>query len=303
MKQPALAELRAAATVAAHRSFRAAARELGISASALSRAIAVLEQRLGLRLFHRTTRSVAVTAEGERFFERVRPALRELTEAIDNAHDTAGPPNEKLRGKLRINASHAVIRYVLMPLIGDYLERYPEVSVELTSEARLVDIVAEGYDLGVREPHHVPRDMIAVPCSDEIRFVIVGAPAYFAARKRPTRPADLLAHACLRARSPTGSVWPWELERRGKTLSLQPRGPLLLDDDELVLLAARRGLGLAYAVEWAVADDLKSGALVRVLPQWSPTYPGLCLYYPGHRLVPAPLRAFVDLVRARRKRT
>ncbi len=141
-----------------------------------------------------------------------------------------------------------------------------------------------------------------MPCSDEVELAIVGSPAYFARKKPPTTPAALLEHDCLRVRSPRGTTWPWELERRGKRLSLDVKGSLLLDDDELVVLAARAGRGLAYTTVWSVADDLRAGTLVRVLPAWMPSYERLCVCYPGHRLVPATVRAFVELVRAHGER-
>ncbi|APR83645.1 Transcriptional regulator [Minicystis rosea] len=294
MRQPAITELRAAVAVASHLSFRAAARELRMSPSALSHAIAVLEERLGVRLFHRTTRSVALTPAGERFFERVGPALREIAEAVTSAGEARGEP----AGTLRINASSGAARYVLLPLVLAYSRRYPRVQVELTTENRFVDLVAEGYDLGVRTIDTVPKDMIAVPCSPPIRFAVVGAPSYFETRPRPTHPSDLRDHACLRLRSSRGTPFPWDFERSGQELALDVQGPLLFDDDELILLAARRGAGLAYTTEWAIKDDVRAGTLVRVLREWTPPYPGLCLFYPGHRLVPATVRAFVALCRA-----
>jgi DNA-binding transcriptional LysR family regulator len=294
VRQPAISDLRVAAAVALHLSFRKAARELKMSPSALSHAIAALEERLGVRLFHRTTRSVALTPAGERFFERVGPALREIADAVASASDAGSEPV----GTLRINASHGGARDVLLPLVLAYVERYPRVQVELTTENRFVDLVAEGYDLGVRPADTVPKDMIAVPCGPSIRFAIVGAPSYFEGRPRPTHPSELREHACIRMRSSRGTPFPWDFERNGQELSVNVDGSLILDDEELILLAARSGAGLAYTSEWSVADDVRAGTLVRVLREWTPPYPGLSLFYPGHRLVPATVRAFVQLARA-----
>lgn len=288
-----LAELNAVAAVAEHASFRAAARQLAVSPSALSHTIAAIERRLGVRLFHRTTRSVAVTEAGARFLERVRPALREIEGAIALAGDERATP----AGTLRLNTSMGAARLVLMPLLCEYARRYPDVHVDLVTDERLVDIVERGFDAGVRQRDLVPRDMVAVPCSGDVRFAVVGAPAYLERHGAPRTPADLRDHRCVRPRFTGGATYTWDFEKRGAKVSLDVSGPFTLDGYDLMLEAALAGLGLAYVSEWSAAPHLAAGTLVRVLADWTPGYPGLALYYAANRHVPAPLRALVELVR------
>lgn len=287
-----LIELNAALAVASHKSFRGAAAELGMSPSALSHAIAALERRIGVRLFHRTTRSVSLSEAGEHFVSRVRPALREISAAIESVNEFRDSP----RGTLRINASEAAARLVLLSKVVALVARHPEIQVEVATNDRFVDIVAEGFDAGVRFRDTIPADMVAVPCSDDVRFAIVGAPSYFARQPAPRVPGDLLSHACIRRRWPGGAIFRWQLGRRGHEQALDVRGPLTLDRDALMIDAALAGVGLAYVSEWEVAAHLASGALVRVLEAYTPPYAGFALYYPGHRHVPGPLRAFVQVL-------
>ncbi|RKG93867.1 LysR family transcriptional regulator [Corallococcus terminator] len=293
-----LSELRAFVCVARHRNFRAAAAELRMSPSALSHAIATLEAELGVRLFHRTTRSVALSDAGEHLLARVTPALEQLTQAVETLDGFRATP----RGTLRINTSQVAARWVLMPYVREYVKRFPDVQLELVTEDRLVDIVADGFDAGVRTTDLVPRDMVAVECSPRIRYVIAGAPSYFARRQTPKRPDDLLKHECIRFRMSNGRVYRWDLERRGKVLSLEVNGPLTVSSDQLVHQAALDGIGLGYFSEFMVAEDLAAGRLVRVLESWVPEDDALSLYYPGHRHVPASLRAFVDVIKELRGR-
>ena len=295
MTRTALTELSAALAVASHRSFRGAAGELGVSPSAVSHAVAVLEQRMGVRLFHRTTRSVAPTEAGEQFLARVGPALREITTAIDEANVHRATP----AGVLRINASEGAALHLMNPVVYAFLERYPDMRLDLVTEGRMVDIVAEGFDAGLRTRDMVPQDMIAVPCSAPVRFLVVGAPAYFARRGRtkPRVPADLSQHTCIRTRLPGGGLYRWEFERRGEKIDIDPQGALTLDNHHLMRDAALRGVGLVWMNEWSVAADLAAGRLTPVLENWSPRLPELCLYYPGHRHVPAGLRAFIEVIR------
>ncbi|MFZ6182001.1 LysR family transcriptional regulator [Nannocystis pusilla] len=293
-----MTELEGVVAVATHRSFRAAAVELGLSPSALSHAIAGLEQRLGVRLFHRTTRSVSLTEAGTHFLARVRPALQEIAGAMRAVDDFRATP----RGRLRINASRGAARWALLAPVLEFLRRYPEVQVDLVTEDRLIDIVAEGFDAGVREVDLVAPDMVAVPFGGPVRFAVVGSPAYFARHPRPKLPADLLQHDCIRLRMASGVVYRWEFERRGEALALDVKGRLTLGDDELRRQAALEGAGLAFLSEWSVAADLAAGRLVRVLDDWTPPYPGLCLYYPAARHVPANLRAFLKVLREGEKK-
>jgi DNA-binding transcriptional LysR family regulator len=293
IEQLPFSELQAVVAVAEHRSFRRASRALGVSPSALSHAVANVERRLRVLLFHRTTRSVAPTEAGQRLVVRVRPALRELTEAMETANESRDKPT----GTLRINAAAAGARRVFVPVILPFLERYPDMHVDLVTEGRLVDIVAEGFDAGIRLAEMVPRDMVAIPCSPPMRFVVVGAPRYLERRGTPKTVTDLQAHTCIRRRMPSGAPLRWELGKGAKAVNVDVHGPLTLDSDELVVAAVAAGVGLGWVNEWSVESLVAKGKLVTVLDDWSLPFPGLALYYPTHRHVSAGLRALVDLVR------
>ena len=297
MHDTGLFELNAVAAISAHRSFRAAATELGISPSALSHAIAGLEKRLGVRLINRTTRSVSLSEAGERFLARVSPALREIAGAMEDVNAFRDTPTGTLRINFKERAGHLILR----PVVAKYLRRYPDMQVELTVEGRPIDIVAEGFDAGIRLAESVPQDMIAVPCGPDSRFIVVGSPAYFERMPVPRSPADLLAHDCIRRRMPGGKLYRWEFEKRGEEMAVDVPGRLTLDNDGLMIEAAREGLGLAFVSDWWVTDDIAAGSLRAVLEDWTPPFPGLCLYYPRHRHMTAGLRAFVDLIREERK--
>lgn len=293
MIRTGLTEFDAVVAVAKLGSFRAAATELGMSSSALSHAVAALEARLGVRLFNRTTRSVSATDAGEQFIGRIAPALAEIGGAIEGINSHRDTPT----GTLRINTSAGAARMVLTPIILEYMRRYPEMRVVLVTEGRFVDIVGQGFDAGIRIAEAVPQDMIAVPIGGDIRMVVVGSPDYFEGKSRPIVPADLLSHHCIRARMATGAVWHWEFERHGEAVKIDVRGSLTLDEMTLILEATLAGAGLSYLNEWVVRDHIAAGSLIPVLEDWSPPYPGLCLYYPGRRHVPAGLRALSDLIR------
>jgi DNA-binding transcriptional LysR family regulator len=289
----AMSELHGVVAVATHRNFRRAALELGVSPSALSHAVASLEEQLGVKLFHRTTRSVSLTEVGERFLERVQPALQQLSDALDTVNDF----REKPRGTLRINAAATAAARIFDALIVPFLQRYPEMKLEIVAEGRLVDIVAGGFDAGIRLAEAVPRDMVSVPCGPPMRFVVVASPAYLKGKPRPRSPADLLAHECIRRRMPSGAPLPWELEKNGQTLELDVQGALTLDSEELAVLGALRGLGITWCNAWAVERHVAEGRLVTLLDDWAQEFPGICLYYPPHRHQSAGLRAFVEMAR------
>jgi len=291
-----LADLEALAAIVAHRSFRKAADGLQLSPSSLSHMMRALEQRLGVRLLNRTTRSVAPTEAGERLVARLGPALREIDAALSEVDDFGSGP----RGTLRINANEVAARLLLRGIVPAFLSRHPGVALDLVTEGRLVDIVAEGFDAGVRLGEALPRDMIAVPLETSARFIAVAAPAYLAARKAPRTPDGLMQHACIRQRLPSGKRYRWEFERRGQELVIDVPGNLTLDHPDLMVQAAVAGLGIAYVPEHCARTWLDGGALVTVLDDWCPEIPGLYLYYPGHRHVPAALRAFIDVVKAQR---
>jgi DNA-binding transcriptional LysR family regulator len=293
MHKSGLIELEVVLAVARLGGFRAAARELGMSATALSRTLAVLEERLGARLFNRTTRSVALTEAGEQFVATVEPAVSEIQQAMAALNDRRATPT----GTLRLNCSVGAARAILVPVVLEYLRRFPAMRVDIVTEAHLVDIVGRGFDAGIRTADAVPRDMIAVPFGGPLKFSVVAAPSYFAKYKKPRSPQQLMSHQCIRARWPSGALYRWEFERRGEKLVLDVPGDLTLDEPSLMRDAALAGAGVAYLWDEPVKDDLAAGRLVQVLKDWTVTSPGLCLYYPGRRNMPAPLRAFIDLLR------
>jgi DNA-binding transcriptional LysR family regulator len=293
MSDVSLVELRALTAVARRGGFRAAARELGISSSSLSHAVAALEKRLGVRLFNRTTRSVVLSAAGEQFVAEVAPALAAIAGAIDNAGEHRSEPS----GTLRLNMALGAARMLMQPLIFEYLRRHPQMNVEVVTEDALVDVIGLGFDAGIRIAEAVPPDMIAVPILPTLRSIVVGSPDYFAERPYPKTPGDLRSHQCVRARMASGRLYHWEFERRGESLSIDVPGKLVLDESSLMVEAALAGFGLVYLAERALTEHLQAGRLVQVLKEWTPPYPGLCLYHPGRRHVPRKLRAFIELIR------
>lgn len=288
-----MAELEAVTTVARTGGFRAAARELGMSSSALSHAIATLEDRLGVRLFNRTTRSVVLSPAGEQFVAEVGPALAAIDEALENLGEHGIEPT----GTLRLNMALGAARMLLQPLILEYCRRYPRVDLEITTEGALVDVTGQGFDAGIRLAESVPTDMIAVPILRSIRSVVVGSPQYFTERTRPMVPTDLLQHRCIRARLRSGQIYKWEFEKEDQKILIDAPGGLTLDEGGLMREAALTGAGLAYIGEPSVREDLAGGRLTTVLDDWSPPYPGLSLYFASRRYIPARLRALIDLIR------
>jgi DNA-binding transcriptional LysR family regulator len=291
--RPSLAELISFATVAAHKSFRQAADELRVSPSTLSHTIHALETRLGVRLLHRTTRSVAMTEVGQALLLRVQPLVKDLDTALGDIDNYRSKPS----GALRINSNLIGARVLLQVAVPKFLARYPEMRLDLVTEGRLVDIVAEGFDAGIRLAESVPKDMVAVALGGTDRFVAVAAPAYLKKRGVPRVPLDLLQHSCIRYRMRSGRIYHWEFERRDQAVDVDVPGQLTLDEDRLMLDAAIEGLGIAFVPERAANEAIASRKLSVVLDDWCPRFPGLCLYYPGHRQVPAGLRAFVDVLK------
>jgi DNA-binding transcriptional LysR family regulator len=290
---PGFTELNAVTAVAARKGFRAAATDLGLSASALSHAIASLESRLGVRLFNRTTRSVSLTSDGEQFLARIAPAMREITDAMSEANERRATP----AGLIRISTSERAGEQLLAPVVLEFLRRYPDMQVEIVTDGRLVDIVAEGFDAGVRLAETIPLDMIAIPFGKTQQHIVVAAPSYLSGRKPPKTPPELKGHVCVRYRLSSGSIYAWEFQKCGEVLRVDVDGPLTLTSDRLVLRAAVEGAGLAYVNEWNARKAIQEGRLVQVLHDWTPPYPGLCLYYPRHRHTAAGMRALLDLVR------
>jgi DNA-binding transcriptional LysR family regulator len=290
------AELRSFAAIAEHGSFARAAANLGVSASALSQTIRGLETRLGVRLLNRTTRSVAPTDAGSRLLERLQPAMAAFDAAVADVKSMAGTPS----GMLRINCPRTAAIHVLGPLIGPFLHAYPDITLDIVTEEKLVDIVATRFDAGIRLGEKVEQDMVAVKLGAELEMLVVGAPGYFAAHGKPKGPRDLKAHRCLNTRWPTdGSLYRWEFERGTEELEAAVTGPLIVNEPELAVQAAVDGIGLAYLFRYQVQAALAAGKLIQVLKEWTPPFPGFYLYYPSRRQMPPALRAFVDFVAER----
>ncbi len=288
-----LTDVRALTLIVAHRSFRKAADELGLSASTLSHLMKALEARLGVRLLNRTTRSVSPTAAAERLLRRLNPVLREFALAVDEVNEYRDLPT----GTLRINASDQAARVLMESALPTYLRRFPQMSVDLVTDGRLVDIVANGFDAGIRLGESIPQDMIAVPIGPQMRFITVASPEYFETHPYPVIPADLLRHQCIGIRMPSGKPYRWEFEKHGQLRVIDPSAQLTLDSPEIMGEAAIAGLGIAYVPERVAARYLADSQLVEVLEDWCPPIPGLFLYYPGHRHIPSGLQAFIEVLR------
>lgn len=279
--------------VAARASFRGAATDLDITPSAVSHSIKGLEQRLGVRLVNRTTRSVSLTDAGQGLAARLRPAMAAIDEALAEVDQLRQTPS----GTVRINASEGAIRMVLRPVLAQFLQRYPQVHLDIVSDGRLSDIVGEGFDAGIRLAEAVPKDMISVPILGNVRFAAVASPPYIARFGRPEVPQDLHRHACIRFRFESGKIYQWEFEKHGLNETIDVRGPLTLTDQPLMVEAAIDGIGIAFVPDHLVQNALRDGRLIRLLEDWCPSFPGLCLCYPGHRHVSTGLRALIDLIK------
>lgn len=293
MVQNSLTELDAVLTVARLGKFRTAALELGVSTTALSNAVGKLERSLGVRLFNRTTRSVSLTEAGQQFVAQIAPAVRDIRDAMDAVRSQQTTPS----GVLRINAFPTAAREIFSWLVLPFLAVHPQVHIDIVTEGRLVDIVAGGFDLGVRSADFVPADMIALPLGARRRNVVVAAPGYLAARGTPRVPQDLAGHACLRVRLPNGAIHRWPFEKDGQSVHVDVDGPVTLDEASLARTAALASVGLTLAMESDVRDDIEAGRLVRVLEDWTPSLPPLSLYYPSRRNPTAAFKAFIDFAR------
>jgi DNA-binding transcriptional LysR family regulator len=291
--RPSLLELTAFTAIARHGSFRAAADELGLSPSTLSHMIRGLEDRLGLRLFNRTTRSVSPTEAGARLLHSLAPILGGLDQALAELQTLTGRPT----GTLRLNGSEQAARCFVRRILPAFHARYPGVRVDLVTDGRPIDIVAEGFDAGLRLVEAVPQGMIAVALGGDERFVAVASPAYLAKRGTPRTPDDLVRHDCIRFRLPSGKLYRWELSRRGQELAVDIDGAITLDHMGVMAEAAAHGLGIAFVAEDFARAALQRGDLVMVLEDWTPAFRGHALYFPSRRLVPSALRALVDLVK------
>ena len=295
VRQGALDGVEAALSVAQHRSFRKAATELAVTPSAISQAVRALEARIGAALFVRTTRSVGLTEAGERFLSRAKPAFEELIAASQIARDLGQRPS----GLLRLSVPRAAVPILLEPLIASFCEAYPDVEVEIAASEELVDLAAGGFDAGIRLGQFIASDMVAVPLTPPLRFVIVGSPAYLARAGRPERPDDLRHHACVRLRRSNGALALWSLNERGRAIEVAVKGPLIANDVPTMLGAALQGVGLAQVPEPITHQHVAAGRLVYVLEPFVPTAPGVFLYHPGKRQILPKLRAFIDHVKSR----
>ncbi|MBR8207632.1 LysR family transcriptional regulator [Burkholderia cenocepacia] len=296
--QTDLGDLNAFMAVARANGFRDAARVTGLSASGLSEAVRRLEARLGVRLLHRTTRSVVPTEAGERLLARLAPALTEVAAALDGIDEFRGRP----AGTLKLNVPVSASRLVLPAIVPRFLEAYPDIRLEVTADESFVDVLAAGCDAGIRYDERLEQDMIAVPIGPRIqRFATAAAPGYLDRHGRPRHPRDLLGHRCLRGRFASGAMPPWEYERDGEVVRVEPAaGPLLVQiggATELMVDAAIAGTGVLYLFEDWVRPHFDSGALEPVLEPWWRPFSGPFLYYPGRRLVPPALRAFIDFIK------
>ena len=291
-----LGDLTAFVAVAEELSFRAAAARVGVTPSALSHTMRQLEERLGVRLLHRTTRSVALTDPGRRLLERLRPAIAEIAGALQDLDQERRRPS----GRLRIHASIMAAASVIAPVWDRFLTTYPDVHLDLQVDDAPVDIVAQGFDAAVGIRERAAADMIAVRVTGPMKVAVVGAPAYFARRRAPRTADDLAHHSCVQYRW-GDSTFAWPFQRNGKSRRISVHGPVTVNSSELAVRAAVDGLGIAYTIEAQAAPFIRSGQLVRVLEDWSPSYEGYFLYYPGHRQVPTALRALIDMIRTGRE--
>jgi DNA-binding transcriptional LysR family regulator len=295
MNRGDLADLNAFVAVADHLSFRAASAQLGVTASALSHSMRQLEERLGVRLLHRTTRSVSLTDAGLRLLEGLRPGIEQISGALETLHQQRQRPF----GRLRIHASPLSAPALIAPVWERFLSTYPEVHLELWVDMRPLDIVASGFDAGIGPKYWAAADMIAIRLRGPMKVAVVGAPKYFERRRPPRTIDDLASHSCIQYRFTTdGATVPWTFERNGKTKRVSLAGGVTVNVPDLAVRAAVDGLGIAYTVETLAAPFLRTGQLVRVLESFSPSVEPFFLFYPGHRQVPAALRAFIDMIRA-----
>jgi DNA-binding transcriptional LysR family regulator len=292
-----LSDLNAFLAVARAKGFREGARASGSSASGLSEAVRRLETQLGVRLLHRSTRSVVPTEAGQRLLERLAPALHEVQSALDVVNGFRDKP----AGTLRLNVPVSAARLVLPAIVPRFLVAYPEIQLEVFVDDSFVDVLAAGCDAGIRYDERLDKDMIAVPIGPRIqRFATAASPAYLDRHGRPEHPRDLLNHSCLRGRFSSGVTITWEFIRDGEVVRIEPNGPLLVQvgaATDLAVDAAIAGTGIIFLFEDWLRPHLNSGVLEPVLESWWQSFSGPFLYYPGRRLLPAPLRAFVDFIK------
>lgn len=297
MTRPNLNDLSTFVAVADAASFTGAAAKLGLSTSAVSHTVRKLEAELGVRLLNRTTRSVTLTAAGERLMSGFAPMLNQLDEHLAALADL----REKPAGNLRITSDEYAVETVLMPALAEVARDYPDIHVEIVVDYGLIDIVAERFDAGIRLGGIIAKDMIAMPISPEMQSIVVAAPSYMAGRPVPAVPADLMQHRCINLRLPThGNIYAWEFERNGRAMEVNVNGPLVFNSLTPIYSAALRGLGYAYMPALLVSADLAAGRLIRVLEEWTPPYEGYHIYYPSRRQMMPAFRVLLDTLRRNR---
>ena len=288
---PAIAAL---ARVAHHGSFTRAAAEIGVSPSALSQTLRTLEARLDVRLLERSTRHVRPTEIGQRFLDEAQPGLASLAAAVEGLDESRARP----AGLLRLNVSQSAVKSVLRPHLAAFADAYPDIVVELHCDNALLDLVAGGFDAGIRLGENLADGVVAVPLGPRQRLATVAAPGYLAGRKPPRTPDDLREHRCIQVRLP-GGLYRWEYAHKGRDFAIETHGPLVTNDGEVMMTALHAGLGIACPVEAMVADDIAAGRLVPLLKAWWPTFPGYYLYHSTRVHVPRKLRVFIDFMTAR----
>jgi DNA-binding transcriptional LysR family regulator len=294
MKRDDLYDLAAFAVVAEHGSFTRAAAELGMSQSALSHALKALEERLGVRLLSRTTRSVSTTEAGETLLRSLRPALDEISSGVNAVGALRGKPS----GTVRVTATKHAVSSVVMPVLPRFLASHPDIRLDIIVDDNLTDIVADRIDAGIRFGDIVEKDMIAVRIGPDIRMAVVGAPSYFADHPVPKTPRDLAGHRCINYRHVrTGGLYAWDFEEKGRPFEVRVEGPLVFNNAELTREAALAGQGIAYVYADEVASDIRAGRLKRILEKWCPTFPGYYLYHPSRRQTPPALAALIGALR------
>lgn len=297
MRMLSMDELASVVALARRRNFRAAARDVGASPTVLSQRIAASESKLGVRLFNRTTRSVSLTTAGSQFVAEIEPAL----DAVAHAVDTVNQHRARPAGKLRINSSVGAARRVLKTLVVEFSRRYPEIEIDLVTEDRPIDIVAEGFDAGIRPGDIVPKDMIALRLEPDQRFSIVGTPEYLAEMSAPKVPDELMSHRCIRSRMPSGEIDRWEFLVNGQIQRMEVPGMVTLDDAGLMLEASLAGIGLAYLADWWTQTARDEGRLIGMLGEFIPTSAGLALYYPSRRHQSGALQALIAFIGEHRR--
>ncbi|HEY0817742.1 MAG TPA: LysR family transcriptional regulator [Rhizobacter sp.] len=296
MLRTLLADLEVFTAVARHRSFRRTALELGVSPALVSQTVRRLEQQLGVELFRRTTRSVALTPAGEQLLNPLSPALDEIRNAVEHLNTHRSVP----MGRLRINAPAPVAQFLLAPLVADFQRMHPQVEMEIVAEAAKIDIVKDGFDAGVRFDDDLQQDAVAVPIGPPQRYAVVAGPQYLRQHGAPRSPTALKQHPCIRRRFQGGGLFEWVFRRKGRQVLVQPEGPLTVNDSLIAVHAAMAGAGIAYVHEHYVHREVEAGTLVRLLDDWSPGLGQPFLYFPKQRHVPAALRAFIDFARVHR---